>query len=204
MRTSFRNAMRAAACACLAFTTACTTMTQGTSQELFLQAQDEAKNPVTAIPCKVYTKENQWNLIAPGKITVDRSERQLFIVCESEQWVMAQTTKIDADTSFVKTFGTNMGIGAGVGALLFLLWPPAIFVAGPISITLGASAGAVVGAEVGVVTSGVDMATGAFWEYAPEITVTVKPRSAPVPAAASATPLPAARSASAAANAPSQ
>lgn len=156
----------------------CATVAKGDSQAVALRVQTAEGQVLEGVPCELSNKLGHWSLRAPGSVEVKRSAEPLMIRCENELWVMAEQTKAESEASLGKSAAKGAGTGAGVGAALGLLSPIVFPVIGPMvlfSVVAGATAGAVYGGVSGAV---VDAASGAAFDYAPEITVLVKPRPA--------------------------
>ncbi|MGN6826923.1 hypothetical protein [Paucibacter sp. M5-1] len=158
----------------------CATITQGVKQNIALRLQTEAGEPVTNVSCELANKLGRWTVQAPGSVEVKRSEGPLMISCESPEWVMAEQLSAESDSSLGKAAGKGAATGAGIGLLAGALATPAIIFTGPMLMLAGASIGAIYGGVAGAVTDG---ASGAAFEYAPEITVKLKPRPAATVAA---------------------
>lgn len=161
----------------------CATITEGVKQNVALRLQTEAGEPITNVSCELTNKLGRWALQAPGSVEVERSEGPLMISCESPQWVMAEQISAESDSKLGSSAGKGAATGAGIGLLAGALSTPVIFFTGPALMLIGLSVGAVYGGLAGAVTDGV---SGAAFEYAPEITVKLKPRPAE-PAATVAT-----------------
>ncbi len=154
----------------------CATVAKGDTQTVALRVQTADGQLLGGVPCELSNKLGRWSVSAPGSVVVKRSVEPLIIKCESEQWVMAEQLKAESEASLGSSAAKGAGTGAGVGAALGLLSPIVFPFIGPMvlfSVVAGATAGAVYGGVSGAV---VDAASGAAFDYAPEIAVIVKPR----------------------------
>ncbi|MDT9000810.1 hypothetical protein RQP53_16150 [Paucibacter sp. APW11] len=156
----------------------CATVSDGVEQSIQLSAQQEGGQAVAGVSCVLSNKLGQWRVQAPGEVRVKRSDGQLFVSCESSDWVMATSTPVaqESDSKVGNSAVKGAGIGAGIGVLLGVLAPITLPFVGPmvgVSVVAGGTVGAAYGGIAGAV---VDGASGAAYDYAPRIVVLMKPR----------------------------
>lgn len=167
----------------------CATMSEGQFQNIRVETQQADGRAVEGVVCQLSNKQGQWQVQSPGEVRVQRSAGALAVHCGSPQWQMqdeqqAQESSSDLSGSMAK----GAGVGAGVGMLLGVLAPISLPIIGPavaFSVAAGGAAGAIYGGAGG---AAVDAVSGAAFDYAPRITVIVKPRVADKTAASAERP----------------
>jgi hypothetical protein len=161
---------------------ACATATKGSSQSIAIRLQADGATeagvpPPNGVPCVLSNKLGRWEVVAPGNVEVRRSAEPLRISCENSRWTMAQEALNESETKVGSSLAKGAGVGAGVGGVAGAISPLVMFGAPMVafSILAGMTVGALYG---GLAGTGVDAASGAVFEYQPEIVIVLRVREA--------------------------
>jgi hypothetical protein len=107
------NSFKLCAGLSLVFLTGCATVVSGRYQEVHVTTYCGAQRVEAS--CQLSNENGQWNMTAPGRVTVQKGYGDLVLFCRGDNFEPHMMRAQSATT--VSNFG-NLLIGAGAGALV--------------------------------------------------------------------------------------